>query len=99
MHVGPTRGARRYRYYVSRKVVQGSAEKTRNGWRLPALAIERAVASASRQMLGDRPAIAANLQEAGVPIGDLQPALEAAKAKSEQLEHKSSEVANSLRNR
>jgi len=42
---------------------------------------------------------AANLQEAGVPIGDLQPALEAAKAKSEQLEHKSSEVANSLRNR
>src|SRR5208337_2184638 len=95
---GANKGARRYRYYVSRKVIQGSAEKTRNGWRLPALEFERAVANASRQMLGDRPTIAANLQEAGVPIGDLQPALEAAKTKSEQLEHKSSEVAHSLRN-
>ena len=95
---GANEGARRYRYYVSRKVIQGSAERTKNGWRLPALGIERAVASASRQMLGDRPTIAANLQEAGVAIGDLQPALEAARTKSEQLEHKSSEVANGLRN-
>jgi len=95
---GANKGARRYRYYVSRKAVQGSAEKTRNGWRLPALEIERAVASACRQMLGDRPTIAANLQEAGVPIGDLRPALEAAKAKSAQLEHKGSELAGSLRN-
>jgi len=95
---GANKGGRRYRYYVSRKVVQGSPEKTKNGWRLPALGIERAVASASRQMLGDRPTIAANLQEAGVSIGDLQPALEAARTKSEQLEHKSSEVANGLRN-
>ena len=94
---GANKGARRYRYYVSRKVIQGSAERTKNGWRLPALGIERAVASASRQMLGDRPTIAAKLQEAGVAIGDLQPALEAAKTKSEQLEH-SSEVAHSLRN-
>ncbi len=95
---GANKGARRYRYYVSRKAVQGSAEKTRNEWRLPALAIERAIASACRQMLGERPTIAANLQEAGVPIGDLRPALEAAKAKSEQLEHKGSELASSLRN-
>ena len=91
------KGARRYRYYVSRKVVQGPAAKSKNGWRLPALEIERAVASASRQMLGDRRAVAANLQEAGVAIGDLQPALEAARTKSGQLERKSSEVANSLR--
>ena len=95
---GANKGARRYRYYVSRKVVQRSEEKTKNGWRLPALEIERAVATACRQMLGDRPAIAANLQEAGVPIGDLPPALEAAKTKGEQLEHESSGVAGSLRN-
>jgi len=43
---------------------------------VPALEIEGAVASASRQMLGDRPAIALICKDAGVPIGDLQPALE-----------------------
>lgn len=48
-------------------------------------------------MLGDRPAIAATLQEAGVPIGDLELALEAAKTKSQQLDQKSSEVAHNLR--
>jgi site-specific DNA recombinase len=94
---GAHKGGRRYRYYVSRQPIQGSAAKPKNGWRLPAVEIERAVANASRQMLGDRPAIAATLQEAGVPIGDLQLALEAAKTKSEQLDQKSSEVAHNLR--
>ena len=94
---GANKGARRYRYYVSRKVIQGSAERTKNGWRLPALGIERAVASASRQMLGDRPTIAAKLQEAGVAIGDLQPALDAADRKSKQLAH-DAEVADNLCN-
>ena len=94
---GAHKGGRRYRYYVSRQPAQGSAEKPKNGWRLPAVEIERAVANASRQMLGDRPAIAATLQEAGVPIGDLQLALEVAKTKSEQLDQESSEVAHNLR--
>jgi hypothetical protein len=48
-------------------------------------------------MLGDRPAIAIVLQEAGVPIGDLQPALDAADTKSKQLAD-SSELADNLRN-
>ena len=52
---GANKRTRRYRYYVSRKVIRGSSEKTRTGWRLPALEIERAVARAGRQMLG-RPA-------------------------------------------
>jgi site-specific DNA recombinase len=94
---GANKGERRYRYYVSRKVIQGLAHRARSGWRLPALQIERAVASASRQMLGDRPAIATVLQEAGVPIGDLQPALDAADTKSKQLAD-SSELADNLRN-
>src|SRR5260370_40851747 len=54
---GANKGACRYRYYVSRKLIQGSAGGTKNGRRLPALEIERTVASASRQMLGDRPPI------------------------------------------
>jgi site-specific DNA recombinase len=94
---GANKRTRRYRYYVSRKVILGSSEKTRTGWRLPALEIERAVASASRQMLGDQPAIAVTLQDAGVPIGDLRSALDAAERKSKQLAH-DAEVADNLRN-
>src|SRR5713101_4355049 len=41
---GSNKRGQRYRYYVSRKVIQGSSEKTRTGWRLPALGFERAVA-------------------------------------------------------
>ena len=94
---GANKRTRRHRYYVSRKVIRRSSHKTKNGWRLPALEIERAVASASRRMLGDRPAIAATLQDAGVPIGDLQSALDAAERTSNQLVH-DAEVADSLRN-
>jgi site-specific DNA recombinase len=94
---GANKGERHYRYYVSRKVIRGSTERRGSGWRLPALQIERAVAGASRQMLGDRPAIATVLQEAGVPIGDLQPALDAADTKSKQLAH-SSALDDNLRN-
>jgi hypothetical protein len=47
-------------------------------------------------MLGDRPAIAATLQDAGVPIGELQSALDKAGTKSQQLAD-DAEVANHLR--
>jgi site-specific DNA recombinase len=93
---GANKRTRRYRYYVSRKVIRGSSEKTRTGWRLPALEIERAVAGASRQMLGDRPAIAVTLQDAGVPIGDLQSALDAAERTSQRLAREA-DVADHLR--
>ena len=33
---GPAKGERRYRYYVSRRLIAGSAEKVGNGWRLSA---------------------------------------------------------------
>ena len=93
---GANKRTRRYRYYVSRKVIQGSSEKTKRGWRLPALEIERAVASAGRQMLGDRPAIATILQGVGVPIGELQSALDTAETIGQQLAH-DAEVADHLR--
>ena len=93
---GANKAGRRYRYYVSRKVIQGSSKKTKSGWRLPALRIERAVGSAARQMLGDRPAIATILQDTGVPIGELQSALDTTETKSKQLAH-DAEVADNLR--
>jgi site-specific DNA recombinase len=93
---GANNRTRRYRYYVSRKVILGSSQKTRTGWRLPAPEIESAVARAARQMLADQPAIAVTLQDAGVPIGDLQSALDAAERKSERFAH-DAEVADNLR--
>ena len=93
---GANKSGRRYRYYVSRKVIQGSSDKTKSGWRLPALQIERAVAGGAQQMLGDRPAIATILQDTGVPIGELQSTLDTAETKSKQLAHEA-EVADHLR--
>jgi len=94
---GANKIGRRYRYYVSRKVIQGSSEKTKTGWRLPALQIESTVAGAVRQMLGDRPAIATILQDAGVQIDELQSTLDIAETKRKRLAH-GPEVSDNLRN-
>ncbi len=40
------KGDRRYRYYVSRRLVKQSGERDVSGWRLPAQALERAIADA-----------------------------------------------------
>src|SRR5208282_4945776 len=53
------KGERRYRYYVSRRLTNGPASEVPNGWRLPAPELERTVAAAAQQLLGDAPAIAA----------------------------------------
>jgi site-specific DNA recombinase len=52
------KGERRYRYYVSRTLINGTADSKRGGWRLPAPEIERTVASAASTILGDETAIA-----------------------------------------
>jgi DNA invertase Pin-like site-specific DNA recombinase len=49
---------RRYRYYVSRNLINGTPVSGRSGWRLPAPEIERTVAAAASTMLGDEAAIA-----------------------------------------
>jgi hypothetical protein len=57
---GAAKSERRYRYYVSRRLVTGSADKVRNGWRLSGPEIERTVAVAARQLLNDHAAISAS---------------------------------------
>jgi DNA invertase Pin-like site-specific DNA recombinase len=52
------KGERRYRYYVSRNLIDGTPDSARGGWRLPAPEIERTVASAASTILGDETAIA-----------------------------------------
>jgi DNA invertase Pin-like site-specific DNA recombinase len=63
-HAG--KGERRYRYYVSRSLIRGSADSTVRGWRLPAPEIERSVATAACQILSDQAAIATSAQVIGL---------------------------------
>jgi site-specific DNA recombinase len=52
------KGERRYRYYVSRSLINGTADSIGQGWRLPAPEIERCVATAACTILSDQAAIA-----------------------------------------
>ena len=73
---GSKKGDRRYRYFVSRKLVRG-ADKTRDrGWRISAEEIEHAVMAAARQMLSDRGALASALKACGLTAAELKQALE-----------------------
>ncbi|WP_333651208.1 recombinase family protein [Candidatus Binatus sp.] len=60
---GAVKGARHYRYYVSRGLVRGSVQDDQRGWRIAAPELERAVGAATRQILGDRAAIAGAIEE------------------------------------
>ncbi len=60
------KGKRRYRYYVSRNLIKGTADSTGRGWRLPAPEIERTVAAAACKILSDQAAIAAAAQAIGL---------------------------------
>jgi len=53
---GAAKGKRRYRYYVSRELVRGSAEHAEGGWRIPAPEMQRVVVGAAKAFLDDRPA-------------------------------------------
>jgi site-specific DNA recombinase len=59
------KGKRRYRYYVSRSLIAGTANDSENGWRLPAAEIERSVATAAAMVLDDRAAILADIEQSG----------------------------------
>jgi len=60
---GAVKGARHYRYYVSRGLVRGSLPDDQRGWRVAAPELERAVRAAAQKILGDRAAIAGAIQE------------------------------------
>src|SRR5208282_6061524 len=78
---GAVKGARRYRYYVSRELVRGSSpENTDCGWRVAAPELERAVCAAIRQILSDRAAIAGAIQEFNIDASRLPSIFRAAEA-------------------
>jgi len=65
------KGNRRYRYYVSRSLMKGAARKSGQGWRVPALELERNLAAAIAKILDERTAIVADIDAAGLGTHDI----------------------------
>ena len=80
------KGNRRYRYYVSHSLLKGGAREPGEGWRVPALEIERTLAAAAARILGERTAIAAGADEAGLAAHDLPSMFAAAAEWSARLQ-------------
>ena len=80
------KGTRRYRYYVSRKLIEGKVDQAHRGWRLPAVEIEGIVAVAARQMLDDQKAILDAVQSAEIASHQISEIIQSASAWSSRLE-------------
>lgn len=78
----------RYRYYVSRNLIRRGASSVakEKAWRLAAPQLERSVLVSVQRILNDQAAIAARLQEAEIPLTDIQLVLKAAEARAATLE-------------
>lgn len=81
------KGDRRYRYFVSRKLIRGADQTDDRGWRLPAVETEEAVVSAARHTLSARGALASTLKDCGLAAAELKQVLEAidTKVRSEEV--------------
>ena len=79
------KGGRRYRYYVSRALVTGTAEQAPGAWRLPAAQIETLIASLAAAVLSESSAIATALERAGVQPADIPEALRRAERYRDRL--------------
>ncbi len=90
---GAAKGHRRYRYYVSKKLVRSGPEGAEHGWRLSAPELERSVSAAARQILTDRDAIAQAVEESGVDAHRLPALLKSAQAWIERLRAKTEAAA------
>ena len=90
---GAAKGKRRYRYFVSRELVRGSADHAESGWRIPAPEMERVVVAASKAFLDDRPAVLAALQESDIEIPDVREVLKVASELSRRLSSETEKAA------
>jgi site-specific DNA recombinase len=79
------KGKRRYRYYVSRSLITGTANDSKTGWRLPAAEIERSVAAAAAMVLDDRAAILTDIERSASNTNQIKSILDGASAWSGRL--------------
>src|SRR5204863_131074 len=70
-----TKAGRRYRYYVSRPLVTGTAAQAPDAWRVPASQLEALIATEAAAMLAEPGAIASVLERAGLQPEQLPAAL------------------------
>ena len=82
---GAAKGNRRYRYYVSKKLIRNGSKDAEHGWRVSAPEIERTVAAAALGMLADREALAQAVEEAGIDANRTPPTLKSAQGWIERL--------------
>jgi DNA invertase Pin-like site-specific DNA recombinase len=82
---GTAKGARHYRYYVSRGLVRGSKEHRERGWRVPAPEMEGVVRAVAEQLLSDRAALAEAAEAAAIDTGRLPAIFTAAQGWSDRL--------------
>jgi site-specific DNA recombinase len=87
-----TKAGRRYRYYVSRPLVTGTAAEMPGAWRIPAAQLEQLVASEAAAMLAEPGPIAAALEEAGLMPQRLPAALARADQCRADLGHDATKV-------
>ena len=90
------KGDRRYRYYVSRSLMKGSAARVDGGWRLPVAEIERSVAAAAQSVLDDRQTVVSAIEEAALGSSRIAPLLKSAAAWSERLKVEQDNALSSL---
>jgi site-specific DNA recombinase len=83
---GAAKKGRRYRYYVSRKLVRGSAAEAETGWRLAGPELERNVAASIRLMLSAPAAIAEVLERAAPSAEESAALFKAAETAAQRLE-------------
>jgi hypothetical protein len=90
------KGDRRYRYYVSRSLMKGSAAQVDGGWRLPAAEVERSIAAAARSTLDDQQTLAAAIEETGLDSSRITPLLKSAAAWSARLQSEQDNALSAL---
>src|SRR5208283_3128792 len=88
-----TKGRRRYRYYVSKCLVNGSASDNGKGWRLSAPELERSVTIAVRHILSDRAGLLDALEKSGIDSPDVRATLESAKHLFQRLQNEADAAA------
>src|SRR6202035_1655000 len=74
------KNGRRYRYYVSRRLLTQTSQDAPHGWRLPAGELERSVIAAVTQTLVDQGAVVDALRRANVAAAMVASILKAIEA-------------------
>jgi len=88
---GAAKAGRRYRYYVSRSLVNGSAGDGRKGWRLAARELERAVAIAAQQIVSDRAGMLEVIEHTQLKSPDIRATLDSSMVLCRRLQDEADE--------